>query len=59
MHNASPILDCVIIELLGTIPSGPASLTSGIKSLMSEALYKSEFFLETIPIKTILFLFAY
>ena len=44
--------------LVGTI-SNPASLTSGINSFISDALYKIEFFFETIPIKVILFLFAY
>jgi len=38
------------------IPS--ASLTAGIKSFMSDALYKSESFFETIEISNILFLFA-
>ena len=43
---------------VGTIPS-PASWTSGIYNFISEALYNKEFFFETIPINTILFLFAY
>ena len=38
------------------IPS--ASFTSGIKSFMSDALYKRESFFETIEISNILFLFA-
>ena len=38
---------------------GPASFTSGNKTLISEFLYSKEFFLETIPIKVIfLFLLA-
>ena len=48
-----------MVDEVGTIPPGPASLTSGIKILISDALYRREFFLETIPINVIfLFLFA-
>ena len=54
--NASPILNCTIVDDVGTIFPGPASFTSGIRSRMSEALYNKEFFFETIPIKKILFL---
>ena len=42
---------------VGTTPR-PDSLTSGNKILMSEPLYKKEFFLDTIPISFILFLLA-
>ena len=56
---ASPIANCTIVEEVGTILPGPASLTSGVKILISDALYRREFFFETIPIKVIfLFLFA-
>ena len=54
----SPIANCSQVLLVGTI-SNPASLTSGINNFISDALYKIEFFFETIPIKVILFLFAY
>ena len=53
----SPIAKLSVVDLVGTIPS-PASLTSGIKSFTSDALYNVEFFFETIPIKVILFRFA-
>ena len=54
--NASPNASCVVVLEVGTIP--PASITFGVRSLISEALYKIESFLETIPINKILFLFA-
>ena len=57
---ASPIASCIIVDDVGTIFPGPASLTSGNKIFISEFLYSNEFFFETIPIKIIfLFLFAY
>ena len=37
----------------------PASLTSGIKILIFEALYKIEFFFEVIPINVIFCFFEY
>ena len=55
--NASPKASWVVVLDVGTIP--PASCDWGIKSLMSDALYKTESFFETIPINNILFLFAY
>ena len=42
---------------VGTIP--PDSFTSGITSLISDALYKIESYFDIIPIKKFLFLFAY
>ena len=45
-----------MVDEVGTIPPGPASLTSGIKILISDARYKREFFFETTPINVI-FLF--
>ena len=45
--------------LLGTMDPSPASLTSGSKIFIFADLYKTEFFLETIPTKVILFLLAY
>jgi len=48
-----PRLACATIELLGTMPPGPDSFTSGIKSFMSETLYNIEFFFAVIPIKAI------
>ena len=42
---------------VGTIP--PDSLTWGIRSLISDALYNKDSFFDTIPINNILFLFAY
>ena len=54
--NASPRANCDVVLEVGTIP--PASITFGIKSLISDALYNIESFLETIPIRSILFLFA-
>ena len=57
---ASPIANCIIVDEVGTIFPGPASLTSGKSIFISEALYSKEFFFETIPIRVIfLFLFAY
>ena len=35
---ASPIESWTIVEDVGTIPPGPASFTSGVKILMSDAL---------------------
>ena len=58
MASASPKARAAEVEEVGTMPY-PDSFTSGIYSLIFEALYKVEFFLETIPIKIILFLFAY
>ena len=55
---ASPRANWAIVLEVGTIDK-PASLTSGISNLISDALYNTEFFLETIPINIILFLFAY
>ena len=52
MHN------CEVVLEVGTIPR-PASITSGIKILISEPLYKIEFFFETIPMRVILFKFTY
>ena len=43
---------------VGTIPY-PDSFTSGIHNLIFADLYKFEFLFETIPIKRILFNFAY
>ena len=54
----SPSANCAIVLEVGTIHR-PASLTSGISSFISEALYKIEFFFDIIPINVILFLFAY
>ena len=56
--SASPILSWLIVLAVGTMPK-PASVTSGIDSLISEALYNSEFFFDTIPINVTLFLLAY
>ena len=36
--KASPMLNWTIVEEVGTILEGPASLTSGNKSLISDAL---------------------
>ena len=36
--NASPILNCIIVDEVGTIPPGPASFTSGINIFTSDAL---------------------
>ena len=52
MHN------CEVVLEVGTMPR-PASTTSGIKILISEPLYRIEFFLETIPMSVILFKFTY
>ena len=57
MAKASPSANCAVVLDVGTIP--PDSSTWGMRSLMSAALYKIEFFFDTIPIKIILFLFAY
>ena len=43
---------------VGTIPY-PDSSTSGINNFIFDDLYKFEFLFETIPIKRILFDFAY
>ena len=57
---ASPTANCIIVEDVGTILPGPASLTSGNKIFISEFLYSNEFFFDIIPIKIIfLFLLAY
>ena len=40
---ASPNASCEVVLAVGTIP--PASITFGIKSLISEALYKIDSFL--------------
>ena len=42
--NASPSANCEVVLDVGTIR--PASITSGIKILISEPLYKIEFFLK-------------
>ena len=55
--KASPNASCAVVLAVGTIPA--ASTTCGIKSFVSDALYKIESFFDTIPIKYILFLFAY
>ena len=55
--SASPILSWLIVLDVGTIPR-PASVTSGISNLMSDALYRIELRLDIIPINLILFLFA-
>ena len=41
-------MHCEVVLEVGTIPR-PASITSGIKILISEPLYRIDFF-ETIPI---------
>ena len=56
--KASPIAICAVVLAVGTIPN-PASLTLGIKILISDALCSNDFFLATIPIKKILFRLAY
>ena len=55
--KASPTANCILVLDVGTIPK-PDSFTSGKRILISEALYKIEFFFETIPISLILFRFA-
>ena len=57
MARASPIASCVVVLEVGT--KSPDSFTSGTKSFISDALYRIESFLDTIPISKILFLFAY
>ena len=54
--RASPKASCAVVLAVGTIPS--ASITFGIKSFISEALYRIEFFFDTMPISKILFLLA-
>ena len=56
---ASPIANCTIVEEVGTIFPGPASFTSGVKILISDALYRREFFWKLFQLTYIfLFLFA-
>jgi hypothetical protein len=52
-----PRASCAVVLEVGTMP--PDSFTSGITSLISEALYKIESLFDIIPISVILFLFAY
>ena len=56
--NASPILNCAIVEEVGTMFPGPASTTFGISKFISADLYKSEFF-DTIDIKCNFFISFY
>ena len=58
IDKASPKASWVVVLDVGTIPS-PDSVTSGINILILEDLYKVESLLDTIPIKGILFDFAY
>ena len=57
---ASPRATCTVVDDVGTILPGPASLTDGNKNFKSEFLYNSESFLEVMPISFIfLFLDVY
>ena len=51
--NASPILSCIIVDEVGTIFPGPASITFGVRILISEFLYKIESFFDVMQIKVI------
>ena len=53
----SPKASCAVVDEVGTIFSGPASLIFGIKKAVSEFLYSIESFFDVIPINFI-FLFT-
>ena len=53
---ASPNAICTVVDDVGTKLPGPASLTDGNKNETSAFLYKSESFLEVIPINFIFLL---
>ena len=54
--TASPIANWIVVLDVGTKFPGPASSTFGIKTLMSEFLYNTDFLFDVIPISFI-FLF--